>query len=56
MMSGATELATATPDTRDRYVDLLRVISLGVVVVGHWLMAVVLVGRDGTGAVESSAC
>ena len=47
MMSGATELAAATPDTRDRYVDLLRVTSLGVVVVGHWLMAVVLVGRDG---------
>jgi hypothetical protein len=47
MMSAATELAAATPDTRDRYVDLLRVASLGVVVVGHWLMAVVLVGRDG---------
>jgi hypothetical protein len=47
MSSGATELATVTPDTRDRYVDLLRVMSLGVVVVGHWLMAVVLVGRDG---------
>jgi hypothetical protein len=41
-------LAVATPDTRDRYVDLLRVGSLGVVVMGHWLMAVVLVGRDGT--------
>jgi hypothetical protein len=46
-MSGASELAAATPDTRDRYVDLLRVASLGVVVVGHWVMAVVLVGRDG---------
>ena len=43
----ASELADATRDTRDRYVDLLRVASLGVVVVGHWLMAVVLVGRDG---------
>jgi hypothetical protein len=32
---------------RDRYVDLLRVVSLGVVVVGHWLMAVVAVGDDG---------
>jgi hypothetical protein len=34
--------------TRDRYVDLLRVTSLGVVVVGHWLMAVVTVGPDGS--------
>ncbi|MEV4517640.1 acyltransferase [Dactylosporangium sp. NPDC049525] len=33
--------------TRDRYVDLLRVFSLGVVVLGHWLMAVVAVGDDG---------
>jgi fucose 4-O-acetylase-like acetyltransferase len=31
----------ATPVSRDRYVDLLRVISIGVVVLGHWLMAVV---------------
>jgi hypothetical protein len=42
------ELAEATPDHRDRYIDLLRVVSLGVVVFGHWLMAVVVVGRDGT--------
>ncbi|MFJ3903310.1 acyltransferase [Streptomyces sp. NPDC090025] len=38
---GARELAAATPATRDRYVDLLRVASLGVVVLGHWLMAAV---------------
>lgn len=37
----ARELAAATPATRDRYVDLLRVASLGVVVLGHWLMAAV---------------
>ncbi|WP_137988883.1 acyltransferase family protein [Streptomyces vilmorinianum] len=43
----ARELAAATPATRDRYVDLLRVASLGVVVLGHWLMAVV----DGGGQV-----
>jgi hypothetical protein len=36
-----------TPQGRDRYVDLLRVTSLGVVVLGHWLMAAVVVGRDG---------
>ncbi|GAB3826649.1 acyltransferase [Dactylosporangium cerinum] len=37
--------------TRDRYVDLLRVGSLGVVVLGHWLMAVVAVGEDGVARV-----
>ncbi len=35
----AAELAARTPDTRNRYVDFLRVASLGVVVIGHWLMA-----------------
>ncbi|MEU7073742.1 acyltransferase [Streptomyces narbonensis] len=39
----ARELAAATPATRDRYVDLLRVASLAVVVLGHWLMAAVTV-------------
>ncbi|MFN2608361.1 MAG: acyltransferase [Acidimicrobiales bacterium] len=34
-------LAAATPPTRDRYVDLLRVASLGTVVTGHVLMAAV---------------
>jgi hypothetical protein len=47
-VTSAAALAEATPDRRDRYVDLLRVVSLGVVVVGHWLMAVVVVGSDGT--------
>ncbi|MGW6456701.1 acyltransferase family protein [Streptomyces sp. NPDC055078] len=41
MGSSVRELAAATPTTRDRYVDLLRVASLGTVVLGHWLMAVV---------------
>ncbi|MFJ8668266.1 acyltransferase [Streptomyces sp. NPDC093600] len=41
----ARKLAAATPATRDRYIDLLRVALLGVVVLGHWLMAVV--GADG---------
>ncbi|MFF3775449.1 acyltransferase [Streptomyces sp. NPDC002232] len=39
--TSARELAAATPATRDRYVDLLRVASLAVVVLGHWLMAAV---------------
>jgi len=37
----ARELAAATPASRDRYIDLLRVASLAVVVLGHWLMAAV---------------
>jgi peptidoglycan/LPS O-acetylase OafA/YrhL len=35
-----------TPPDRDRYADLLRVVSIGLVVLGHWLTAVVLV-REG---------
>jgi peptidoglycan/LPS O-acetylase OafA/YrhL len=35
-----------TPPDRERYADLLRVVSIGLVVLGHWLAAVVLV-RDG---------
>ena len=35
------ELAAATPSSRDRYVDFLRALSIGVVVFGHWLMAIV---------------
>src|SRR5205085_3161606 len=40
--SSAKDLAAATPKTRDRYVDFLRVASLVVVMLGHWLMAVVV--------------
>ncbi|MEV7196842.1 acyltransferase [Streptomyces sp. NPDC093510] len=47
MGSSVRELAGKTPAGRDRYVDLLRVASLGTVVVGHWLMAAVTVGDDG---------
>ena len=42
----AGQLAAATPADRDRFADLLRVVSILVVVAGHWLMAVV-VWRDG---------
>ncbi|WP_329421241.1 acyltransferase family protein [Streptomyces sp. NBC_01268] len=41
MGTSARDLAAATPATRDRYVDLIRVASLAVVVLGHWLMAAV---------------
>ncbi|PCG84687.1 acyltransferase [Streptomyces sp. WZ.A104] len=47
MGSSVRELAGATPATRDRYVDLLRVASLAAVVLGHWLMAAVT--PDGVG-------
>ncbi len=40
--TSARDLAAATPSTRDRYVDFLRVASLMVVMLGHWLMAVVV--------------
>jgi hypothetical protein len=39
-------LAAATPADRDRTIDFLRVVSIAVVVLGHWLIAVV-VWRDG---------
>jgi hypothetical protein len=39
-------VAAATPDSRDRPVDLLRVASLTVVVIGHALMAVVVWQHD----------
>ncbi len=37
-------LAKATPATRDRYIDALRVLALGGVIMGHYLMAVVTWG------------
>jgi hypothetical protein len=53
-MKSASALAAATPVTRDRYVDLLRVASLSIVVVGHWLMAAVLVRPDGSVAATNA--
>jgi hypothetical protein len=44
------ELVARTPVTRNRYIDLLRVFSIFVVVVGHWLMAVITI--DATGAIQ----
>ncbi|HVL64601.1 MAG TPA: acyltransferase [Actinomycetota bacterium] len=40
------DLARETPQDRDRYVDFLRAFSIGVVVLGHWLIAIVY-WRDG---------
>lgn len=39
-------LAAATPDTRNRVVDLYRAVAITVVVLGHWLMAAMVI-RDG---------
>lgn len=44
---GLDELVAATPASRDRYVDFLRAASIGVVMLGHWTMAVVEY-RDGS--------
>jgi Acyltransferase family len=35
----AAELAAATPADRDRYADMLRLFSIGMVVLGHWVVA-----------------
>ena len=35
----ALEFADATPESRNRYVDLLRALSICSVVFGHWLIA-----------------
>ncbi|MFE2171122.1 acyltransferase [Streptomyces sp. NPDC059447] len=47
MTASARDIAAATPAGRDRYVDLLRVASLGTVIGGHWLMAAVGTGGIG---------
>lgn len=40
-LTKAGEMAEATPESRNRVVDLIRVVSILVVVVGHWLMAAI---------------
>lgn len=41
LLASPAEVAAATPADRDRYLDLLRGLALTVVVLGHWLLAVV---------------
>ncbi len=41
------EIVDKTPESRDRYVDFLRALSILVVVIGHWLSAVVFKTNDG---------
>jgi hypothetical protein len=44
----AARMAELTPATRDRYVDFLRAVSIAVVVLGHWIMAVITLPPGGT--------
>jgi fucose 4-O-acetylase-like acetyltransferase len=43
----ASDLAARTPESRNRYVDFLRALSIGAVVFGHWLMAAPYVDAGG---------
>lgn len=40
-------LVDATPDSRDRYVDFLRALSIGVVILWHWVFSVTYVNSSG---------
>ena len=40
-------IAKATPDDRLRSIDLVRTVSMLVVVVGHWLLALVWINSGG---------
>ena len=39
LWSAAATAANRTPDTRNRYVDFLRAVSIMAVISGHWLIA-----------------
>lgn len=45
--SDLAQMVENTPADRDRYVDFLRALSILVVVVGHWLMAIIYLDNDG---------
>src|SRR5210317_551263 len=45
--SQASSLAAQTPESRNRYVDFLRAVSIFAVVFGHWLMAAPYVNGGG---------
>ncbi|MFK7896797.1 MAG: acyltransferase [Myxococcota bacterium] len=47
MWAQASRLAEQTPEARNRYVDLLRALSIGAVVLGHWVMAAPHLGVGG---------
>jgi peptidoglycan/LPS O-acetylase OafA/YrhL len=41
MTASVGELAERTPETRDRYVDFLRAVSILAVVIGHWTIGII---------------
>lgn len=41
------EIIKKTPATRDRYVDFSRAFSIIIVIIGHWLSAVVIKDENG---------
>lgn len=51
-LDSAARLDAATPPDRDRYADLLRLFSIGMVAVGHWVVA--LLTLHGAGTVSTS--
>lgn len=51
--NAADRLAAATPATRDRYVDLIRAVSILVVVFGHWTMAAFSMTEQGNLRVDN---
>jgi peptidoglycan/LPS O-acetylase OafA/YrhL len=54
------ELARSTPSTRDRYVDVLRAVSILAVVFGHWFIGIVWwqggLIRDTSAGASPQAC
>lgn len=57
LLASPAQVADTTPEDRDRYLDLLRGLAISVVVLGHWLLAVVWMadGRLRTTAVLDAA-
>lgn len=47
MTATLSDLARATPDTRDRFVDAVRAAAILAVVLGHWLIATITWDGDG---------
>lgn len=47
LWSKARGIAEKTPETRNRHVDFLRAASIGVVVVGHWMVAAPYLDPEG---------
>ena len=53
VMGDVAAMAEATPETRNRVVDLLRAVAICVVVLGHWTAAMVHVRADGEREIDA---